>query len=88
MDEKIILENELMRSLRELTDMEQNSFRILVTMYLNTCENIKNAKINSLEKALTNQIEFYGKNKDTYLKRINDVISKYSDLIDAVKAEL
>ena len=78
------LEKELMTYLKELTDNEQNSIRVFSAMYMNSYEKIKNEKIKSLDKSMTEQIKFYGGKKDHYLTKINEITEKYSNLIDEI----
>ena len=58
------LEKELLTNMQDLTTAEQDAIRIFSAMYVNSYENIKLTKIQSLENSIAEQIKFYGKKKD------------------------
>lgn len=78
------LEKEFIATLRDLNNKEQDSIRIFSAMYVNSYENLKKEKIESLEKNITEQIEFYGRKKDEFLAQCNQIIEKYSNEIDMI----
>lgn len=76
------LEKELMNDLRELNQNEQDAIKVFCAMYENSCEKLKNEKLESLEKSLIEQIKFYGRKKDEYSDNIRQITEKYTNLID------
>lgn len=76
------LEKELMNDLRELNQNEQDAIRVFYAMYENSCEKLKNEKLESLEKSLIEQIKFYGRKKDEYSEDIRQITEKYTSLIE------
>lgn len=78
------LEKELMTTLKELNNSEQNEIKIFSSYFINSCENLKKEKLQSIENSISNQIKFYGKRKEQYLKEINSILAKYSTLIEEV----
>ena len=67
----ISLEKELMTTLKELNNSEQNEIRIISAYFINSCENLKKEKLQSIENSISNKIKFYGKRKKQYLEEIN-----------------
>ena len=78
------LEEELMNSLKELTNNEQEQIKIFYVIYLKSKERIKSKKIQSMEKSILGQIEFYGRNEKEFSKDIGYICNKYADLIDKI----
>lgn len=76
------LEKELMIDLRELNQNEQDAIKVFCAMYENSCEKLKNEKLESLVKSLTEQIKFYGRKKEEYAENIRQIMEKYAGLID------
>ena len=81
------LEKELMTNLRELTDNEQDSIKVFSSMHVSSYEKIKNEKIESLNKRIIGQIEFYGRKKNEFLSDIEILTNKYSEAIDKIIGE-
>lgn len=78
------LDNKFMISLRELSDNEQDAIKVFSALYINSYNNIKNAKLESLNKSIVEQIEFYGRKKDKYSSEIDTITTKYSNAIDKI----
>lgn len=84
MIDKEKLEEELMNNLRELTNDEQDQIKVFSAMYLKSNENIKKEKVESLEKSIIGQIEFYGRKKSNYSESIEQICNKYAVSIDKI----
>lgn len=84
MNIEIDLEKELMTYLKELTENEQKSIRVFSAMYVNSYEKLKKGKLDSLNKSITEQIQFYGRKKEQYTEKISEIVEKYSNLIDEI----
>lgn len=78
------LEKEFISTLRELNNKEQDAIRIFSAIYVNSYENLKRDKAESLEKSITEQIKFYGRKKDEYLLTINQMVEQYTELMERV----
>ncbi len=78
------LEKELLTNMQDLTTAEQDAIRIFSAMYVNSYENIKLTKIQSLENSIAEQIKFYGKKKDDYSASIQPIIDSYTQNIDFI----
>lgn len=81
------LDNEFMISLRELSDNEQNAIKVFSAIYINSCNKIKNKKLESLNNSIGGQIEFYGRKKNEYSSEIQTISDKYSNAIDKIIGE-
>ena len=84
MIDKAKLEENLMKTLRELTNDEQDAIKVASAIYQKSCEKIKNDKIESLNKSIVGQIEFYGKKKKDYSQNIEQISAKYAVSIDKI----
>ena len=78
------LEETLMTDLREVNQNEQEALKIFSAMYVNSYEKIKNEKTESLQRAIESQIKYYGRKKDEFASRINQLSEKYVEMIDKV----
>ena len=78
------LEEELMNNLTELTNDEQVQLKVFSVTYLKLNEKIKKEKVDSLEKSIVEQIEFYGRNKKDYSESIEQICNKYAFSIDKI----
>lgn len=81
------LEKEFMTNLRELTDNEQDATKVFSAMYINSYEKIKSEKLESLNKSIIGQIEFYGRKKNEYSSDMEIISNKYSEAIDKIIGE-
>lgn len=84
MVDKANLEENLMKTLRELTNDEQDAIKVFAAIYTKSSRRLKSEKIDSLEKSITGQIEFYGKRKKNYSESIEQICNKYESSINKV----
>lgn len=80
----ISLEKDFILALKELSTIEQDQIKIYSALFTNSCKNLKDKKMNSLSENIYGQIKFYGKNPNKYTKKINNIMSEYSNLMEQI----
>ena len=80
----ISLEKDFILALKELNTIEQDQIKIYSALFTNSCKNLKDKKMNSLSENIYGQIKFYGKNPNKYTKKINNIMSEYSNLMEQI----
>ena len=80
----ISLEKDFISVLKELNTLEQDQIKIYSAMFTNSCTNCRDSKINSLSENIYSQIKLYGKSPNKYADKINDILSKYTNLIEQI----
>lgn len=80
----VSLNKEFVSTLRELNNREQDEIKIISAMFINSCKNIKEKKINLFYESIFGQISFYGKSIDSFSGEINKIVTAYDSLIENV----
>ena len=80
----ISLEKDFISALKELNTIEQDQLKIYSALFTNSCQALKDKKMDSLSENIYGQIKFYGKNPNKYTKKINNIMSEYSNLMEQI----